>query len=204
METAKTMWTGSAARVAANHFASARREHRDVDFLKLVLASLTGDENVLDVGAGSGFLSLAIAAKLNGGKVVAVDLSGDMLGKLHQRSREQGLEGVIDIRQTDAATTGLPDASVDLAVSVGLLHELQDPAAAFGEVHRVLRPGGRLVLKDFRAGLLWSPMMRLIHPRGACGPFSPSTLREVMEGAGFRQIRMWDEGSHHLVATASR
>jgi ubiquinone/menaquinone biosynthesis C-methylase UbiE len=141
---------------------------------------------------------------LSGGKVIAVDLSEDMLGMLRQRARERNLEAVIETRCANAAATGLPDASLDLAVSIGLLHELQDPAGVLGEVHRVLRPGGRVVIKDYRAGFLWSPMMRLIHPRGAFGPFHPAKLREVLERAGFMQIDVSVEGSHHLVATGSR
>ncbi len=63
-----------------------------IALLEEVLSSLKGDEVVVDAGCGSGFLSLPIAAKLNAGTAICVDLSHEMLAGLHKKSRRQGFE----------------------------------------------------------------------------------------------------------------
>jgi ubiquinone/menaquinone biosynthesis C-methylase UbiE len=204
MATSRTIWTGFIGRLGADHFADARRERRDADFLKLVGDAVKADEQVLDLGAGSGFLTLHVAERLTSGRVFAIDLSKDTLARLDEQTSERHLERVVEIRCTDAAATGLPDDSVGLVVSVGLLHELPDPSAVLREAYRVLKLGGRVLIKDFREGLLLSPVMRLIHPRGVSGPLAPQALREALEGAGFRDVEVVLDGRNHLVAKGSK
>jgi cyclopropane fatty-acyl-phospholipid synthase-like methyltransferase len=129
MKNGKTMWTGWLARTAFLHFNSARREHRDAAFLEGVLAEIRGDEHVLDLGAGTGFLTLALAARLNAGSVIALDLSRDMIDELLRKAREKQLESVVEVRCTDGVGTGLSDGSIDLVVSIGVLHEVPSPVA---------------------------------------------------------------------------
>jgi ubiquinone/menaquinone biosynthesis C-methylase UbiE len=120
----------------------------------IALAAPAAGERVLDVGAGTGLLSFPAAAA--GAYVTAVDRSEAMCQRLRALVRERGAEG-IEVLCADAAALPLADDSFDLAVSNYCLHHLDDAAkrVALGELARVLRPGGRLVIGDmmFRVSL---------------------------------------------------
>jgi SAM-dependent methyltransferase len=94
---------------------------------------------VLDAGAGTGFLSLLLAAQ--GYQVTAMDLSAGMLEKLRAKAARQGLD--VEIVQADAASP--PDGPFDAVVERHLLWTLPDPAAALAAWRQAV-PTGRLVL----------------------------------------------------------
>lgn len=112
----------------------------------IVLLDIRPAEQVLDVGAGMG--PGAVLAAKAGARVVAVDPTPFMrlvLGvrRLWQRSRNR-----MEILDGTAEQLPVPDASVDAAWAVNAMHHWSDLDAAIGELRRVLRPGGRLVLVD--------------------------------------------------------
>ena len=96
---------------------------------------------VLDAGAGTGFLSLLLAAQ--GYQVTAMDLSAGMLEKLRAKAARQGLD--VEIVQADAASP--PDGPSDAVVERHLLWTLPDPAAALAAWRQAV-PTGRLVLVE--------------------------------------------------------
>ncbi len=112
--------------------------------------ALTGlldpDWTVADLGAGTGALTASLAPWV--GRVIAVDGSTEMLDAL--RRRTAGMAGV-DVRRGELEQLPIEDASVDVAFMVLVLHYVVEPRAALAEAHRVLRPGGRLVVVDMRA-----------------------------------------------------
>ena len=106
---------------------------------------------VLDVGAGSGTDTLT-AARLVGpqGKVFALDMTQAMLAKLRGNVAQAEIENV-EVIEGNAETIPLPDASVDVVTSNGVLNLVPDKPRAFAEIHRVLRPGGRVQIADIVA-----------------------------------------------------
>ena len=84
--TAKTMWTGRRAERSGKQFLSEKRARKEQELLRAVQEGLASDATVLDLGAGNGFLSLTTAAYLDRGRVIAVDLSGDMLAQLREQA----------------------------------------------------------------------------------------------------------------------
>ena len=96
---------------------------------------------VLDAGAGTGFLSLLLAAQ--GYQVTAMDLSAGMLEKLRAKATRQGLD--VEIVQADAASP--PDGPFDAVVERHLVWTLPDPAAALAAWRQAV-PTGRLVLVE--------------------------------------------------------
>jgi ubiquinone/menaquinone biosynthesis C-methylase UbiE len=136
------------------------RRLRDV---VLELAAPGPGEHVLDVGAGTGLLTLPAAARA--ARVTAVDISPAMCARLSRVLAERGV-GNVAVVVGDATRLPLPDASVDLAVSNYCLHHLDDPGKerALGELARVLRAGGRLVIADmmFRLSLTGERDRRLL------------------------------------------
>ncbi len=101
------------------------------------------DMRVVDVGAGTGFLAIGLAPLV--ARVHCVDASAAMLD---QARRNLAAHANVRYHVSDGERLPLPDASVDAVVANMYLHHAPDPARALGEMARVLRPGGRLVLTD--------------------------------------------------------
>lgn len=106
----------------------------------LACAGVEAGMTALDVGAGSGFISKGLVAR--GLKVIAVDQSARMLAEL-----AKDLPGV-DCRVGEADHLPVADGAVDFVFANMYLHHVPDPAVAIGEMARVLRPGGTLVITD--------------------------------------------------------
>jgi SAM-dependent methyltransferase len=105
-------------------------------------------ERVLDVGSGAGVDSL-VAALMVGprGSVTGLDMTPEMLDKARRGAAELGLENVTFV-EGEAESMPFDDASFDVIVSNGVIDLIPDKDAVFGEIYRVLAPGGRLQIAD--------------------------------------------------------
>jgi arsenite methyltransferase len=109
------------------------------------LAAAQG-ERILDVGCGPGFYCAEIAEEVGpGGSVTGIDESPAMLALAERRCR--GYAGV-RLLEGDATALPVPDSDADGAISVQVLEYVPDIPAALGELHRALRPRGRVVIYD--------------------------------------------------------
>ncbi len=107
---------------------------------------------VLDIGSGSGTDAfLAAAAAGPEGTVYALDMTRAMRDKLEANLRDAGLDNVRVI-DGNAESLPLPDASVDVVTSNGVLNLVPNKYAAIAEIERVLRPGGRVQIADIVLG----------------------------------------------------
>ena len=111
--------------------------------LGLVLPDRRGLD-ALDVGCGTGFLSLLLAAR--GHRVIGVDFAPAMIEEARRKSAAHADR--VRFEEGDAEQLRFPDASFDLVISRHLLWTLPHPEGAIDEWRRVLRPGGRLVVVD--------------------------------------------------------
>lgn len=105
-------------------------------------------ERVVDVGCGAGLDSL-IAARAVGktGRVVGVDMTEEMLEKARSSAARAGVTNG-EFRKGYAEALPAPDGWADLVISNGVVNLSPDKAQVFSEIHRVLRPGGRLQIGD--------------------------------------------------------
>lgn len=105
-------------------------------------------ETVLDIGCGAGFDSIIAAMRVGpAGRVISVDMTPAMLEKAALSARQAHLSN-IDFRQGVAEALPVPDRSIDLVISNGVINLCPDKMAVMAEVHRVLKPGGRLQIGD--------------------------------------------------------
>ena len=124
---------------------------------------------VLEVGPGSGYYTLPVAAAVGGGgRLDVLDLQQPMLDLTLKRAREHGHGNVVGTRG-DARRLPYDAATFDAAFLVTVLGEIPDQDAALRELARVLRPGGRLVVGELLGDPHW---------------VAPGRLRERAEAAG--------------------
>jgi ubiquinone/menaquinone biosynthesis C-methylase UbiE len=115
--------------------------------LRAVLRPEPG-ERVLEIGVGTGYYSLDLAAWLApGGHLELFDLQQEFLDHVMRGAAERGLTNLIPT-QGDATDLPYENASVDAVVLTAVLGEIPDSLAALREIRRVLRPGGRLVVGE--------------------------------------------------------
>ncbi|MCC7086267.1 MAG: methyltransferase domain-containing protein [Pirellulales bacterium] len=107
-------------------------------------------EAVADIGAGTGlFTRLFAAAVGDKGRVIAVDIAPKFLDHIASTAREAGLRNVDPVLATQDSTQ-LPADSVDVAFICDTYHHFETPAKTLASIHRAMKPGGRLILIDFR------------------------------------------------------
>lgn len=111
---------------------------------------LTGRERVLDLCTGTGDLAIAATtATPSAARVVGVDFAGAMLQVGQAKLRDASLGSAIALVRGDATSIPVASGSVD-AVTIGFgIRNVEDTAAACREIHRVLRPGGRIAILEF-------------------------------------------------------
>lgn len=109
-------------------------------------------ERVLDIGSGPGLLACDIAASVGpAGRVCGIDISEDMLTMSRRRCADQPWT---EFQKADATKLPYPDDSFDTAVSTQVYEYVADVPTALAELHRVVRPGGRVVVVDTDYGSL--------------------------------------------------
>ncbi|MCH9817236.1 MAG: class I SAM-dependent methyltransferase [Actinomycetia bacterium] len=119
--------------------ASAQQAQSEVE--ALLGREIEAGETVLDVGCGTGWFAAGLQRARPDVTVIGVDLSEGMLGKAR-------LAGAANLVQGDGTKLPFADDAVDIVVGRGVLHHLPDPSLALAEWHRILRPGGALVLSS--------------------------------------------------------
>jgi trans-aconitate 2-methyltransferase len=154
--------------------------------------ALAGDETVLDAGCGSGRVTEELLARLPHGRVIALDLSPDMLAEARARL---GSDPRVELVEADL-TKPLPMARpVDAILSTTVFHLIPDHDALFRNLAVVLRPGGQLVAQCGGSGCIRNVLDAVesvgIGWRGPWVYATPEETRARLEDAGFTDIQTW-------------
>jgi arsenite methyltransferase len=116
------------------------------------LRRLEPGERVVDVGSGAGFDSFIAAGQVGDtGAVVGVDMTSEMLAKSRQTAEELGF-GHVEFREGLAEALPVDDGWADAVISNGVINLCADKKAVFGEIRRVLKPGGWMQFADIATG----------------------------------------------------
>lgn len=179
------------------------------------LAEPRSDDRVVDLGAGTGLLALALAPRVQ--ELMAVDISERMLERLDDRAAADGVHNVEPL-VADLRRLPLEDECATLVVSNYAFHHLDDPGKelALAEARRILQPGGRLVICDMMFSLsleprdrrlMWEKVKGMLR-RGPAGvarivrngarvvvgsweqPASPESWEAMLVARGFEQVRI--------------
>ena len=154
---------------------------------------------VLDVGCGSGGITLALARDFGAGRVIGLDVEAPVCAKARARVAAAGLAERIEIREVTPGPFPLADASVDVVFSKDSIVHIPDKAALAREAFRVLRPGGWFAASDWLIGHDGRPSPEMAHYI-ACealdfGMASPSAYRAALEAAGFVDLALVDRNA---------
>ena len=115
--------------------------------LREILSPQPG-ERLLEVGPGTGYYTLPVAGWIEpGGRLDVLDIQQEMLDHTLARAREQGVDN-LTASQADATELPYDDQAFDGAYLVTVLGEIPDQEAALGELRRVLKPSGRIVVGE--------------------------------------------------------
>ena len=214
----------SPARIAAMFDAIARR----YDLLNRVLSAgydrrwreravrsldLAGRETVVDFCTGTADLAIALAGGGAGGaRVVGIDFAGEMLRLGRAKLLRSGLGRRVTLVQADATRAPIADGTADAATAAFGIRNVEEPRRALAEMHRLVRPGGRIAILEFGMprlpviGALYGWYFRRVLPRlgsvvsghgsayaylpASVGAFpGPAAFCRLLEETGFRDVR---------------
>lgn len=158
---------------------------------ELVAEAVGGAESVLEVAAGTGYFTVAMAPRV--GRLVATDYADGMVAVLRERLAGAGLSNV-ECARADLYALEYPEASFDAVVGANVLHLVPDLAGALSALRRVLRPGGVLVAPTYAHGqtTVARAVSRLLALYGQpmYRRFTAASLARALEEAGFAVRRL--------------
>ena len=156
-------------------------------------AGLEPGTHVLDVGSGIGGPSRTLAREL-GCRVTGIDLTHEYCRVADMLAARVGLSGLVSYRQGDALDLLFPDATFDAVWTQHTAMNIADKPRLYGQMFRVLKPGGVLAIDDILAGPLGPVHFPVPWAREPQTSFlaSPDELRRLLETAGF-VIAEWND-----------
>jgi len=173
----------------------------------------SGTETLLDLCTGTADLAIAAVNRRRGAsRALGVDFAGAMLVRGHRKIREGHLNSRVRLVQADVTQLPITSGAVDASTVAFGIRNTEDPRAACREIHRALRPGGRLAILEF--GLPTAPFIRPLYlwyfhhilpiigrvvskhtsayaylPASVSTFFSPESFAGLLREVGFSEVR---------------
>jgi ubiquinone/menaquinone biosynthesis C-methylase UbiE len=168
--------------------------------------------SMLDIGTGPGHIPLLVCERIEGARVIGIDLAERML-EIAERHRAGSPHAArVSYRLADAKGLDFADASFDTVFSNTILHHIPDPSRFLREARRVLRPGGVLLIRDLarpesleRLEELLSlhaegttPYQRRLFGDSLHAALTPDELRQTAEVAGWKDAEVTVDSDRHI------
>ena len=179
-------------------FEDLMRNRSASDYADFVLPSIGGADRVLDVGCGSGSITLGLAEVA--GHVTGLDVDDDEFEDARAYAATHGIDNV-EFIEGSIYELDVPDASVDVCTVMSMMETLDDPLAGLAEVRRVVKPGGSIGASSIEYGLLIlhgpdEPLLRRFYElrlkiweaQGDVYYHRGRELRGLLLGAGFEDV----------------
>jgi len=157
-------------------------------------ALINPGDSVLDVGCGTGEVTLLAKTRAKDGKVYGIDPAPEMIDVARKKAARKKLD--VDFRVGVIESLPFPDSSLDVVTSSLMMHHLPEDLKVRGlaETYRVLKPGGRLLIADFmRPTGSFLNYLFIAFTRHQGLKSGIEDLQKLLKGAGFRQINQSDE-----------
>lgn len=171
------------------------------------LADLKEGESVVDLGSGAGIDVFLAASRVGkSGRVIGVDMTTDMVARGQQLAREHGFVNV-EFRQGEIEHLPLVADSVDVVISNCVINLTADKLASFREIHRVLKPGGRILISDLvTAGSIPEDVRQNFMAWADClgGAMEREAYLETISLAGFADVSVVAESSYEFAGMEER
>jgi len=128
-----------------------REERQQEENTKLAIEKiiLPANGSVADIGAGTGYYSFRLSAKVPQGKVYAVEIQDELI-ELLQNKKASLKDSNIEVVKSTNKSINLPDNSIDLAIMVDVYHELEFPAEVLQSISKALKTRGKILLIEYR------------------------------------------------------
>jgi arsenite methyltransferase len=157
-------------------------------------AGLSEGEVVLDIGSGGGIDTVLAAQRVGPtGRAIGLDALPEMCQRAHEAAKAAGVAPWCDLREGEMEAIPLPDESVDVVISNGVINLSPRKSRAFAEITRVLRPGGRICVSDLVVNDDLPPEVLASGPAWAgciAGALSERIFARKLDRAGLTDIEM--------------
>jgi ubiquinone/menaquinone biosynthesis C-methylase UbiE len=173
------------------------REQSELPDQVVAQMGLKPHQVVADIGAGTGYFTFRLSARVPQGKVYAVDIQPEMLAIITTRSRTQKIENIVPVQGTETDVR-LPEKTIDAVLMVDAYHEFSYPREMMESIVKSLKPGGRVILIEYRGEDPDVPIKR-VHK------MTVAQARREMESVGlvWKETKTFLPQQHFIVFTKS-
>ncbi len=171
-----------------------RLEEIPPDFVWNILNMRKAD-TVVEIGAGTAFFSIAFGRQAESSRIYACDISETMISWIKEHIVPR-FPRIIPVK-TEEHSIPLEDAIADLVFMICLHHELDSPVLTLKEAYRVLKPGGKIFIVDWKKeNMTEGPPLQI--------RFFPEQVKKQMMNCGFKSLKIFNELSKHFLLTGEK
>lgn len=154
-------------------------------------AQLKNGINLIDLGCGTGYFTLPASQIIKNGLIYAIDIQTEMLETLHKKLKKRSTNN-IHLLRSELHKLPIKCESLDMALLINALHELQDKQSILEEICRILKDNGKILVVDWKKEATQEKFGPPLQER-----ISMIQAERILENKYFKLIRKFSAGLHH-------